>query len=582
MINKEDFEDFVYIQALENAIQFKGKANGKALIGKCMPKFPDMKEEMSTWVAIIESITNQVNSLSLEKQKEQMLKNNPDFFEEKKEKKQPQKKDGLPNLGIPEPGSPDSQEVVVRFPPAPSGYLHLGHLFGIVANYELKKKYGGKFILRIEDTNPENIDLNNYDKVIEDVQWICDGEVDEIHYQSDRLEIYYKYMRTLFELGECYVCNCETDVFKSYTDAKEECPHRKMGEKEQKELFEKFMNGELERYVVRAKADITNKNPALRTFPIARINRNNHARVGNKYKVWPNYNLACAIDDSIMGITHVIRGKDLEIGEHRQKMIQKALGLKSPEYFHYGRMKFEDMELSKSRLTEKIEKGEFEGWLDPRVPSIASFRKRGYKALAFREFIKQLGISKRDSRITSDEYYKGLDFHNKQILEKEAKRFFFVHNPKKLHIKNINDYPEKELLLAKHPEDKSYGFRHIPVKANYYIDSLDFEAFEKGDLIRLMHFGNFKIEEKNDDELNVRFISKEYNKELDIKRNIHYILQENNQKVIITLQNNSKLKGIMEEHVTLKPQESIQFERFGFVTFNKEEDDVKLFSFTHR
>lgn len=571
----QEFEEFVFNIALENAVSFKGKANPKALIGKCMPKFPEMKQNMGQYMQALNQVVEQVNSLSFEEQKQKVIELNPNFFEEKKEKKEPNKTDGLPVLDNVDNG------VVVRFPPAPSGYLHLGHLFGIVANYEYKKKYGGKFILRIEDTNPDNIEISNYDKVIEDVKWITDNGIDEIYYQSDRLDIYHKYLRTLIELNQAYVCECDSETFKVLTDNKEQCPHAKMPHENQKELFEKFMKGEMEG-VVRFRADLENKNPALRTFPLARINKNEHARIGNKHFVWPNYNLACAIDDSIMGLTHVIRGKDLEIGEDRQKMIHKTLGLNSPIYFHYGRMKFEDVELSKSKLTQLIESGEYSGWEDPRVPSILSYKNRGYKAEAFRKFILQLGISKRDSRITSQEYHKGLDFFNKQILEKESNRFFFVNNPKTIKINGIDAYPDKNILLPKHPEDKSFGNREFDIQGEYLIDNNDFEVFEEGDKLRLMHFGNFIVNKKSQDLLEVDFVSKDYSKDFGAKKNIHFLPKGKTQDAVVIMQDNTKINGLIENVGNLENGECIQFERFGFACYRGEENNMKKFFFTHK
>lgn len=577
MINRDEFEDFVYIQALKNAYQFDGKANSKALIGKCVAQFPEMKKAMNEWVPILETIVEKINSLDIETQKQEIEKLNPEFFEIQKEKKQPQKKDGLPDLGI-----EDNNHVVVRFEPAPSGYLHLGHLFALVANYELKRKYGGKFILRISDTNPENISKDNYDKVIEDVKWMCEDDIDEIFYQSKRLPIYYKYLRTLFELGFAYVCECDSETFKAYTDSCEKCPHAKMGREDKSELFEKFMNGELNENgaVVRFKADVTHKNPAMRSFSLARINTTPHPLSSKTQYVWPTMNLAVAVDDVLMGLTHVVRGKDHEINMERQKLIHRALGMKSPEYFHFGRMKFLDLDLSKSSLSHAISQSHYSGWDDPRVPSLVSYRKRGFRPEAFREYIKSLGISKRDSKITSDEYHKGLYFYNKQIIEPVSKHYFFVHNPKAIHITNIKDYPEKELELAKHPENKKLGFRHIPVIQKYFIDSIDFENLEEGDVFRLMHFGNFKIEKKNEESLEIVFLSQNYDKTLPLKRNIQFVNANQYHNVEIVLQDNSKLLGVCED-MKIDERETIQFERFGFVTCTQKKENKLEFYFTH-
>jgi len=570
MTTNDNLDDFLFISALENAVNFKGSANPKALIGKVMGKFPQAKSDMKNTMQIINQICEEVNLLSFEEQKTKLLELNPKAFEKKE--KNIVKKDGLPNLEGTENG------VVVRFEPAPSGHLHLGHLFPIVANYEFMKKYGGKFILRISDTNPDNIDIKNYEKVIEDVKWICEDDKNiEIVYQSDRLEIYYKYLRELVELGAAYICKCDSLTFKEYTDSKEKCPcNGEMDIDTQIKKYEKMFEGRYKsgEAVIRAKADVLNKNPALRSFPLARINENNHARVGNKYKVWPNMNLTVAIDDSLMGLTHVIRGKDHEVNMQRQEMIHKALNLKSPIYFHMGRMKFTDLNLSKTDLTKKIEDGEFSGWDDPRVPSILAYKKRGYRPEAFRKFILSLGITKRDSKITSKEYHKGLDFFNKQILEKESDRYFFVHNPKKVHITNLGDCDLKEIILPKHPTDKSKGNRYFKLSNEYFIDSIDFNQIEKEDLIRLMHFANFKVIEKNEDALKLEFLSKDYDKNLNVKRNIHFI-PTNNKKCQIIMQDNSHLNGFCENLNNPKAGAAIQFERFGFVKYDSKENEIK-------
>lgn len=587
MTDKLNFDDFVFKQALENAVKFNGKANPKSLIGKCMPLFPEMKQNMGEYMQKLNIIVEKVNSIKIEKQKEEILKINPNFFEEIKEKKEPKKTDGLPEL------ENTDKPVVVRFEPAPSGHLHIGHLFPLVANYAIKEKYNGKFILRIADTNPDNIDISNYEKVIEDVKWITNDNIDEIIYQSDRLDIYYKYLRILVELGKAYICKCNSETFKAYTDAKEMCPcNTEMDIETQKRKLEKYFNGRYKagEAVIRFKADHTHKNPAMRSFSLARINKNKHARVGTKYIVWPTMHLVVAIDDALNGVTHVIRGKDLEINMERQKLIHKILNLKSPEYFHMGRMKFEDLELSKTHLSELIANKTYTGWDDPRVPSILSYRKRGYKAEAFKKFILQLGISKRDSKITSQEYHKGLDFFNKQIIEEESNRFFFVHNPKKVIITNLDIYKkiacEKEdkceLKIEKHPSHKERGFRHIELTNEYYIDSTDFDNLELNDPLRLMHFANFKIIEKTKDELKIEFVSQKFDRQLKVKRNIHFT-PINGEKIEIIMQNNQKLKGIAEDLNNPKENTPMQFERFGFVKYDrKNEQGEKIFYFTHR
>ncbi|MDA3856071.1 MAG: glutamate--tRNA ligase [Candidatus Woesearchaeota archaeon] len=577
-MNEKEFEDFVFLQALENAVNFGGKANPKAMLGKVIPKFPEIKEDMQHYTSEIENIVKQVNEMDDKDQKRKLLSLNPKALE-KKEKVE--KKEGLPDL-------PDHKGLFIgRFAPAPSGYLHIGHLYNLVFNYEYKKKYGGKFILRFEDTNPEKIDINNYEKIIEDSKWITDDSIDEIYYQSDRLETYYKFLRQLIETKNAYVCECEADVFKAYNDSAEPCPHRDKPLEVQQKKYEKFFNGKYKDgdAVIRFKADLKNKNPALRDFPIARLNSNSHARVGTKYKLWPMYNLCVSIDDSLMNINYVIRGKDAEIGGVRQDMVKDALGLKKSNYFHFGRIKFEDLELGKTPIKEKIDTGIYSGWDDPRVPTLVSFRKRGFRAKAFRDMIIAGGITKRDLKMSEKDYFKQINFFNKQILEKEADRYSFVLNPKEVHIKNINEFPDKEIVLPKHQEFKERGYRKITVKNDYFIDGIDFNNLEEGDIIRLMHFANFKIIEKTKDKLVVEYLSKDYDKNLNAKRNIQFVPRNHNehQHIELVMQDNQLIKGVTENLDNLKPNENIQFERFGFVKFDhKNKQGKNIFYFTHR
>lgn len=578
MTSQKEIEDFIFTQALENAVSFGGTANPKALIGKVISKFPEVKKDMQHYSNTISNITEQVNILSFDEQKQKLEEINPNYAKEKKQKKKVEKPEGLAKL-------PDHEGPVrLRFAPAPSGHLHIGHAYNIIYNLEYVNVYGGDFILRIEDTNPENIDIKNYDFIIDEVKWLTQDKVSEVHIQSDRIKTYYKYLKQLVEEKNAYVCECDPDTFKSFVDNKEACPHRAIPKEKQLENYEKFFNGKYKDgdAVIRFKADLKNKNPALRDFPLARMKTEPHARLGNKYSLWPMYNLCAAIDDSLMDINYIVRGKDGEINGIRQDMIKDALGLKKSKYYHIGRVKFEDVELSKTKITEKVNQGVYESWEDPRVPSLTSYRKRGYLPQAFHNMIVAMGISKRDSKITDAEYHKNLNYHNKQLLEKSADRFFFIDSPVLVEIEDVRNLPFDSIELPKHPEDKGRGMREFAVEKNYFIEESDYVRIKEGDLIRLMHFANFVVTKRESGKLTLKFDSKEFSRDLDLKANVHFLPTEDHEQCEIVMFDNSKKIGICEQLGKIKEGNSLQFERFAFCRYDRKDENKRVLYYTHR
>ncbi|MCH8519813.1 MAG: glutamate--tRNA ligase [Nanoarchaeota archaeon] len=576
-VENQEVKDAIYQAALENAVLFKGQANPKALIGKIMPKFPEMKSDMKTLMSLINSGVEEVNALGFEKQQELLLENNPDFFEEKEEKNKKISK--LPDV----PQELQGKPLIMRFPPAPSGNLHLGHLFGLVYNYEYAKQSGGEIILRLEDTNPENISLDNYTAVIEDAQWVCDNSIKQIFYQSDRIELYYKYLQQLIEQGDAYVCEQDLEVFKELVDNKQTNGCRELDSSIHLQRFEKMKAAEYEegQAVIRIKTNLEHKNPAMRDFGLARVKYGNHARVGDTYALWPMYNLCCAIDDSVMNVSYIVRGKDLEVGAERQDIIKDKLGFTKVPYFHYGKMKFTDLELSKTKLTEQIKQGVYDSWDDVRLPTIKSFRKRGFRAQAFRKLLVEMGMSKRDSKISSLEYMKSLEFFNKEIIEPISKRAFSVMSPKNVIITNFEEMNISQIQAPVHPANESLGKRLIEISNSIVVEEKDTQKLQEGDLIRLMHFANFEIISNSQDTLELKYISQEYSKDLKLKGNIHFVCKEYSENIQIVNTQNVVEEVICEKlSYNLEFEDYLQFERVGYVKFEREGSGKKLFYFT--
>lgn len=392
--------------ALKNALAHDGKASPGAVISSLFHEGLK-KEEVKTYSGEISEIVREIN-LMTPKQQEKELESFREFLSERKVR------EGLPEL----PNVPKSG-VIMRIAPSPSGPFHIGHAATACISFLYVKKYGGKFYVRIEDTNPENIYPEAYKMIEDESKWLFDNMA-EIVVQSDRMEIYYKYAEKMIRSKDAYVCTCDSGEFKrEYVDMKRGCPCRKLGIKENLGRWEKMLSEDKDENfkqgeaVLRFKSGMRNKNPAFRDFPLARINIAEHPRQGKRYRVWPLMNLAVAADDIEEKMTHIIRGKDHRDNAERQKMIYNALGKKFPWTAFLGRIHFKDMELSTSNFRKAIENGEYSGWDDKRLPTVASLRKQGYKPEAFWNFAEQVGLSDNDKTLDRKEYFLLLDQFNR-------------------------------------------------------------------------------------------------------------------------------------------------------------------------
>ncbi len=390
-------EKTIRAYALKNAIHYGGKANQGAVISALFNEGLK-KEEVKEHIKKISEIVKQINSLSLEEQEKE-------FEKLKKEVSEREHREGLSELpNVPKAG------VVMRFRPAPSGPMHVGHIISNMINSLYVKKYGGKFYVVIDDTNPEETLAESYKNLKEDCGWIF-GNVSEYFNASDRMKIYYEYAEKLIKRNSAYVCVCSQEEFKKFADEKKDCPCRKNSEKENLDKWEKMLDskgykeGEA---VLRFKSNMQDSNPAMRDFPLARINLHKHPLQKNKYRVWPLMNLSVTADDIELKVTHIIRGKDHADNAKRQEMIYKSLGLekKFPWTFFMGKIKFTDIILSKRKLNLAIKEGKYSGAEDARLPTVASLRKRGYKPEAFAKFAEQRGLTDVDKVISQKDFFE--------------------------------------------------------------------------------------------------------------------------------------------------------------------------------
>lgn len=549
--------------AIKNALDF-GKANKKAVLGKVLAESPEFRKKVGEILPLIEKIVEEVNATPREQLEEEIK--GFKFVEKKK------KRVGLPELKNPE-------HIVLRFAPNPSGPLHLGHSRAAVLNDEYARQYGGKLILRIEDTDPSRVDPDAYQMIEEDLQWLG-VKVHEKIVQSERLDIYYDYCEKLLELGNAYVCICNPEAFQKYRSEKLACPCRKNSIEENleryKKMFTSYREGEA---VVRLKTDIFMKDPSMRDFPLMRISEHPHPKIEGK-KVYPLMNFAVTVDDHLMGLTHVLRGKDHISNTKKQCFIYDYFGWTQPEYIHYGKLKIEELALSTSKTKEGIEKGEYSGWDDVMLGTLRAMAKRGIQPGAVRKVMLDVGVKRSDIRLS----WKNLYAYNKELIERDANRYFFVDSPMELTVTGCDDM---EFFAPLHPDFKERGNRNLGKiskneTAKFYISSHDFEDMKPGEFIRLMSACNIEVTTKKGTLAEGRFLSSGLDEARRVKaRLIHWTLPKNSVKVKV-ISPEGLMQGYGEPDLkNLKVGEIIQFERFGFVRLDSRNDEM-IFYFAHK
>lgn len=561
-----DIEETIYKYALTNAVEHNGKCQTGSVIGMVMSKHPEMRKDPKTVSQLAGKLTGKVNGLSSEEQVSELEKYGG--LEEHKRKQEKPK-------GLPELENAVDGEVVLRFAPNPSGPLHIGHARAAILNMLYQKKYNGKLILRIEDTDPKRVEPDAYDAIPEDIEWLGINP-DETYIQSDRMEIYYEYARKAIEIGAAYMCTCDGGEFKKLKDNCQPCPCRSHTVEENMALWDKFEDMKAGEAVLRVKTDINHKNPAIRDWVAMRIVDEEHPRIGNKYRIYPMMNFSVTVDDHLMGLTHVLRGKDHLANSEKQSYLYKHFGWKIPEFIHYGRLKMDDVELSTSKARAGIESGEYSGWDDPRLGTIRAIARRGIKKEVLYELIEEIGTKQADATISWKKIY-GL---NRNIIEENTNRYFFIPNPVKINIENLPD-DEKTLSITRelHYNKPEKGLRTLNFNGSVYIPQDDYDkAMNKNKTIRLMDLINIDVSKDN-----VTYDSKTL-EEAQSKHAfiIQWVPVEEAIKAKVVMPDNTITEGYIEKDSSnVEVDDMVQLERFGFARVDKVDENEITFYYTH-
>ena len=554
-----DLEEIIYKHALLNAAKHKGSANPGAVMGSIMANEPELRSKAKEIGPMSGKIVAKVNALSPEEQAAEMEK-----LDIAVEDKKPKAKEvGLQEL----PGT--HENIVLRFAPNPSGPLHIGHSRAAVPNAEYVKRHDGKLILRIEDTDPKRVYEPAYDMIPEDLEWLGITP-DEVIYQSDRFEIYYDYARQLIEKGAAYMCTCDGATFKELKDNCKPCPCRDNSVEENLELWDKFNEMDAGDAVLRDKTDINHKNPAIRDWVAMRLVDEEHPRLGTKYRIYPMMNFSVAVDDHLLGLTHVLRGKDHLANTEKQKYLYDHMGWEVPEYIHYGRLKMEDIALSTSKAMEGIEEGTYTGWDDPRLGTLRAIARRGIDPRTIYELITEMGVKMADSAISWKKIY-GL---NRNFLEPVANRYFFCENPQLIEVAGY-EAGKVDIERPLHADHLDRGNRVLPFDGKVYLAENDIND----GIFRLMDAVNVSI--KGDE---ITYHSTSFEDAREVKaRIIQWVPVDDNINVKIVMDDASTKTGLGEGALTdLKVGDVVQFERVGFARLDEIKDDELIFYYAHK
>jgi glutamyl-tRNA synthetase len=574
----EKTRELIRKAAVLNAIKHDGKAELQAVLGNLLGDAPELRNQARNLVPLVRDVICEVNSTSMGRLRELALQNWPEQLS--REKKEEERE--LPPL----PNADKYKRIVTRLAPNPDFVLHLGNARAAILSHDYARMYKGKFIVRFEDTDPrlKKAQLGYYDKIREDLKWLqC--EWDEEYIQSDRLHIYYEISNTLVKSGAGYVCECKPEQFRNLVNEHRSCPDRNLSVDLQERRWQRMLSGGYEngQAVLRVKTDLLHPNPAIRDWPAMRVIdtiKSPHPRVGSDFKVWPLYNLASGVDDHLLGITHVIRGKEHLTNMARQIYLYAHLGWKYPDAVHYGRLKVEGLNLSKSRMMNALATGEISGIDDPRLGTLAALRRRGFLPETIRKMIWEIGPKPVDVTISWD----NIDSLNRKLIDPIAHRYFLVPKPHLIKIKGLSQ--SYEVTLPLHPQFPDQGNRILEVpstdgEATIFVADADLPTLRNEQVTRLMGLFNLGQLTMEDSEFTCRYAGESTGSgQAPI---IQWVPSQSNVAGQVVLPDTTVIAGLAESGLKLeKAGAIIQLVRIGFCRVDQITDNLISLWFAHQ
>ena len=547
--------DLIYKHALLNAVDHDGKAEPQAVLGKIIAEDPSLKGKIKEIIPEIKKVVVDVNSLSLNEQKDTLNKLGIKTEEKK-----------IVQVGLPDLPNATTGKVVMRLAPYPSGPLHIGNARMVILNDDYVKRYKGKLLLVFDDTigsEEKFVIPEAYKMIVNGLKWLG-VKYHKVFYKSDRLKLFYQVAEQLINKNAVYICECDAETLRNNRKQAIACKHRGQPIETNLKKWKLMLKGKYKegKVTARLKTDMQHPNPAFRDRVLLRVAERRHPRVGKKYKVWPMLEFSWAVDDHLLGVTHILRGKDLAIEDVVEEFIWNIMGWIKPEIIHYGLLNFEGVKLSKTEARKLIERKVYKGWDDPRTWSLQSLEKRGVQPDAVRNFVVNMGLSLADVNAPVEILYA----ENRKLIDEQSNRFFCIMNPVMISVKKAKVKTTKPLL---HPDFPKRGTRKIPVNGNkIYVERNDFENFHDNE-VGLMNL--FSIKLKKNSELTSKDVKYEIQK-------IHWV-SEPNVKVKIVMPHGKELGALVEPSIKkMKKGAIVQFPRIGFARLDKK----MRFYFAHK
>ncbi len=547
--------------ALENALAHDGAPRAGPIVARLLATQPELRshaEELRGLVAAVVADASRLPRGQLDEALAAMGGPEPERVRTSSDEGA-----DFPELPGAAPG-----KVVLRMAPFPSGVLHIGHGRMLYVHQHYRERYAARLLLVFDDTvgsEEKRVETEFFDLILGDCR-LAGVVPDEVVYKSDRIPRFYPWARRLIDLGSAYVCRCSPELLRQRRAQGVACPERAETPAQVLSGWEKMLSGEYGPgdAVLRLKTDMHEPDPAFRDRVLCRISDLDHPRVGRRYRVWPMLEFSWAVDDVELGVTHVLRGKDLVIEDRMQRYIWELLGISGPSFHHWGILRVREAKVAKSKAYREVKSGLYDGWADPRTWSLRSLVRRGISMDALRAFILSFGMSLADIEVPAETLYA----ENRKRIDAGTMRRSFVPDPVRV---VVAGYPDdlRAVELPNHPDREDLGRRHVAAGPEFFLPYRDL-AERPGAEVRLKELVNVRLPDPippASAPIPVTFTSRE-NRRLP---RLQWVGAEGALPVEVLGTEGELSRGIGEAALAAaQPGDVYQFERVGFVRVDTE------------